>query len=1473
MQDIQDPVAVTQLSLPKGGGNLQGMGESLGTPGPDGVAQMSLPLPVSAGRGMSPALSLSYSSASGNGPFGLGWQVGVMSIRRRTSRGVPTYNDHDAFIGPGNEELVRELDDHGQPLVRETDTAQGVALAQRWRVTRFRSRTGAGTPHMEYWQPTAAGAFPFWLCHTPDGQVHCLGQRADARLACPDNPAQIAEWHLQESVSPSGEHISYHYAAENDAGTRAAERESHPRTAQLYLQQVRYGNRPPLAHLFAWDTTAPAPDAWLFTLVLDYGERPASLNKVPALQTDGEWGLRADPFSRYDYGFEVRTRRLCHQVLMFHDVAALEGSASAPPVLVSRLLLTYHASPSVTQLTGCRLLAHEPDGSLCARPPLSLGYQTFEPQHAPAWRMLTGLQGFNDGLRYQWVDLYNEGVPGILYQDEQGWQYRAPERTPGTTEGITYGSPRLLPAPSLMQGGRLMDLTGDGRLDWLVARPGLAGFYRRHPDKGWGDFTPLAALPTEFWQAGMHFADLNGNGLSDVALIGPKSVRLYPGTREGFAAGSDVDQIAGITLPVSGVDERELVAFCDLPGSGQMHLVRVRHNSVTCWPNLGHGRFGTPYTVLGFSQPESEFDPGRLFLADLDGSGTTDLIYAHTDHLWVYINQSGNHFDKPLVLPLPDGVRYDHTCQLTVGDLQGQGVSSLVLSRPHMSEQHWRYDLAGHKPYLLNQMNNNCGAENRLHYRSSGQFWLDEKAAAGDVGDLPVNHLPFPVHLLAATESRDEITGNRLVQTATYRHGVWDGREREFRGFALVETLDTDERAQGNAEERSAPVLTRQWFHTGLAGDESRYRQAYWAGDHQAAKLGSTRITRFDGDKEVELGTPEAELQYWLHRALRGSPLRTEVYAADGSDRARVPYQVTQARYQVRVIQPAAASVPYPVVAPLPLEQWSYHYERVAEDPLVSQDVTLVTDKLGYPLRTVSVNYPRRARPLTSPYRLDLPEGAWEASYDEQQDVLRLTEIERSYHHLETGNGWRTGLLHQQRVNLVTKPGSGSTLPLSAEDLLQETGPLGTNAPRQYAGHTTVHYTAGRADSPLSTPTVQALVAYQESAKLDSDSLKALDGILNTPEQHVLLQEAGYTQTLPAFARPDETKVWVAARALTDYGSAAQFFRPLTQRASTLTGNTTLTWDRHHCVVTATEDAAGHRNRAIYDYRFMVPVLLTDINANDSMVTFDALGRVTSSRIRGTEDGLPAGCPTPEAVPFRVPATPDDALALSGPLPVSQFMVYADDAWARRVPNDVDPSLRQALHEPGLMTEDGYLCALAYARALKRPGLSVLMSALDTDSDRVPPHVLTVVTDRYYPDKEQQQRQQVVFFDGAGRELQTVQRVPPGEACQRLDDGSLAVNDDALPQKAHSEARWAITGRTEYDNKGLPVRRYQPFFINSWRWLRDDSARENTWADTHSYDALGRETHVLTAAGWHRRTQYTPWFVVSEDENDLAHLS
>ncbi|MBO5393818.1 MAG: hypothetical protein J6A65_18905, partial [Pseudomonas sp.] len=60
-------------SLPKGGGAIQSIGTTWGAVGMTGAASFEVPLPLSPGRGFDPAISLTYNSALGNGPFGIGW--------------------------------------------------------------------------------------------------------------------------------------------------------------------------------------------------------------------------------------------------------------------------------------------------------------------------------------------------------------------------------------------------------------------------------------------------------------------------------------------------------------------------------------------------------------------------------------------------------------------------------------------------------------------------------------------------------------------------------------------------------------------------------------------------------------------------------------------------------------------------------------------------------------------------------------------------------------------------------------------------------------------------------------------------------------------------------------------------------------------------------------------------------------------------------------------------------------------------------------------------------------------------------------------------------------------------------------------------------------------------------------------------------------------------------------------------------
>ena len=52
--------------------------------------------------------------------------------------------------------------------------------------------------------------------------------------------------------------------------------------------------------------------------------------------------------------------------------------------------------------------------------------------------------------------------------------------------------------------------------------------------------------------------------------------------------------------------------------------------------------------------------------------------------------------------------------------------------------------------------------------------------------------LPFPVQVVSRVEVIDDFSKGKLTTEYRYHHGYWDGAEREFRGFGMVEQLDTE---------------------------------------------------------------------------------------------------------------------------------------------------------------------------------------------------------------------------------------------------------------------------------------------------------------------------------------------------------------------------------------------------------------------------------------------------------------------------------------------------------------------------------------------------------------------------------------------------------------------------------------------------------------------------------------------------------
>lgn len=1408
-------------TLPSGGGAITGLKGDLAGVGPDGAARLSIPLPVSAGRGYAPSLSLSYHSRSGNGLYGIGWDIGLSAIRRRTRKGVPTYDETDEFTGPDGEVVVPVLTENGMPETRSATTLLGVILGGDFSVRSYRARIETNFHRLEYWVQKEDAVQNFWVLYEPDGQIHLFGRNALACISHPDNPAQTAVWLHESSVSSTGEQIYYQYRAEDDIGCEDAEKTAHPGAlAQRYLTAIWYGNKKSARELPALSSELSTRD-WLFILVLDFGERDTDWAKEPdwLVPGSGNWWCRQDCFSNYEYGFNLRTRRLCRQVLMYHAVTVLAGQSSENdvPTLISRVCLDYSETPSVSTLKTLRQIAYEPDGTIQTLPPFEFDWQHFTLPKTTEWQLREDMCNQNLLQPYQIVDLNGEGLAGILYQDREAWWYSAPIRLPGDEfDAVTWGKATPLPCmPTLREKGILADLNGDGYLEWVVT----AGHYDRTPEHEWRHCVSFQALPVEYSHPRALLADITGAGMTDLVLIGPKSVRLYSGTGEGWKRAQTVIQPDRVVLPIPGADARVLVAFSDMAGSGQQHLVEIRADSVRYWPALGHGRFGSPVSMPGFSQPTDVFNPEQLYLADIDGSGTSDLIYVHSNSIMVYLNQSGNRFAEPFRVPLPGGVRYDHTCSLHLADVQGLGVASLVLTVPHPVPRHWVCHLSIWKPWLLKTINNSMGARHTLYYRSSAQFWLDEKADALSAGKTaPISHLPFPLHTLWRIEQVDEITGNRLVSEIRYQHGVWDGHEHEFRGFGFVAVCDTNTFAsQGTAAEISMPAISRNWYATGLEAVDRQLKKEYWQGDRRAFSSFTPRFTIGSGENE-QVCAPDDAIAFWLSRGMKGMLLRSELYGADGSQQVDVPYRVTEIRPQVRLTEVQGS---YPVVWPVTAESRTYVYERVSSDPQCSQQILLTSDEYGLPLRQVDVNYPRRSQPPQSPYPDTLPETLFTSSYDEQQQVLRLTLSQHSWHHLTGLNQgiWLHALANASRNDVFIHPATAVPVGgLTLERLLSDSNNLiGDNQPYTFAGQQTIWYLDAQDKATTEIPAFPPRVAFSESAVLDENIVTSLSESISADN----LLQAGYTLSGYLFSRTDETKhkLWTVRQGYITYASADHFLLPTSYRDTLLTGAITATWDSYNCVITQIKDAGGLTTTASYDWRFLMPVSITDENDNVHAVTLDALGRLITMRFRGTEEGKATGYSDKS---ITLPATADEAISLSAPLPVHQCLVYMTDSWVK------------------------------------------------TGTEKLPPHVVVLTTDRYDSDPKQQVRQQVIFSDGFGRPLQTVVRHEAGEAWQRTDAGSLKTGADNMPQVVKTTTRWAVSGRTEYDNKGQVVRTYQPYFLDSWKYLSDDSARQDLYADTHYFDPTGREWQTKTSKGWLRCTLYTPWFTVQEDENDTV---
>ncbi len=127
-------IEIPSISLPKGGGALRSIDEKFQVNPVNGTSSFSIPLPLSPNRnGFTPQMSLSYNSGVANGLFGIGWDIDLPAIQRRTDKKLPRYFDtndvkaiekEDSFMFSGVEELVPFMDFKNNEWTLKQDDSQ-----------------------------------------------------------------------------------------------------------------------------------------------------------------------------------------------------------------------------------------------------------------------------------------------------------------------------------------------------------------------------------------------------------------------------------------------------------------------------------------------------------------------------------------------------------------------------------------------------------------------------------------------------------------------------------------------------------------------------------------------------------------------------------------------------------------------------------------------------------------------------------------------------------------------------------------------------------------------------------------------------------------------------------------------------------------------------------------------------------------------------------------------------------------------------------------------------------------------------------------------------------------------------------------------------------------------------------------------------------------------------------------------------
>jgi RHS repeat-associated protein len=1376
------------ISVPKGGGAMRGLGETFAPNLQTGTGNLSIPITVPNGRnGFQPQLALLYSSGNGNGRFGLGWDLGIPGITRKTSRGVPRYRDEaDTFILSGSEDLVPAGIVDGAPSYRPRTEGLFARIVHR-RV----AATGE-----DYWEVTNTSGLTSRYGSARSAAAD-VNWRDPAVAADPGDPSRIFAWYLSETRDLCGNVIVYRYDV--DVGHDEEHRWCVP-----LLRSIAYA---------------------------DYTDSDGTIRYLATVTFEDE--LRTDAFSSYSAGFELRTTTRCH---------AITTAVHTPDehhVRRYELSFAQDRHNDVSLLQSVAVVGFDDDGNEHRDlPATTFTYGRFAPEDH-RFQAVTGRPAPDVALSspdYGLFDLTGDGLPDVIQLNGVARYWRnlgdgrldMPRPLHGAPAGFRLADP----------GVQLLDADGDGRADLLVTTETGAGFFPLRFGPSWGRFHPYQQAPTfPLDDPQVRLVDLDGDGVTDVVRLGKYPQCFFSAPRAGWSGPYAVRSERDDHFPLRGGPDPRL-RWADMTGDGLTDVVMVHGRSVAYWPNLGRGRFGRRVQMHRCPELPHRYLPERVLLADVDGDGLADVVFVGDGHVRVWFNHGGTAWSDPVDVPGVPGAGWD----VRTVDLLGTGTAGVLWSRdatlPGRPTMYFLDLTGGVKPRLLCEIDNHLGAVTRVEYASSSAYCVEDSQHASTRWRTP---LPFPVPVVSGVSVIDQVSRSKLSTTYHYRHGYYDGIDREFRGFAFVEQADTQTFADYHdgsgfdavaQTEFSSPVVTRTWFYVGPVESEhdSGWAELDLTGEFWQPAEGTPSlhvgVTNFLGTLTTADGRRDSRARRDAIRALRGKVLRTELYGRDGSRFQSRPYTVTEHTYGLREETTAGEPARPRVFFVFETSTRTTEWER-GDDPMVTMTFAGDYDGYGQPRASTSVALPRRKA------RRSRVTAAIVGAFDPDETEVIARHTRTAFASSLTGAYVHDRVAETRQYALVSQPHVAESDPADIAAVIGDLAAVAESARSTFdqlattdvhlIGHVLHHYD-GPAYTGLAAGELgaSALLTRTEALAFTGTELGAAFGS----------HRPGYLEG-PAAPPAGAPADFGAALGYRHEGAGSYvdgWYADTLRQARDVQLSTAADPLPGRGLILGTQDALGRETRITPDEFWLMPAIMRDPIGLERMATFnhragqvarviDANGNATNHRYH----------------------------------PLGMLAATFVEGRDGEGDTEVRPGIRYE-YDFGSFARNGNP---VWVRAVKRRW-----------------HVSDGIDDETVESRE--------YSDGLGRLLQTRTQA---EVTAYPADVGLDTPNAALTATT-DQSRVIVSGWEVRDNKGRVVRKYEPHFDSGW----DCSARlpaDRGHAVTMFYDPRGHVVRTRNPEGSERRTFMgeladltdldsivpSPWVTTLYDENDLASVT